>query len=213
MSENLNLKKSLVMQSFAPLFLLLIIKYLDINVYTKLAISFFQILVEEGPVAFNIAISHDLFGGFVVSLIGVIWIFSTIIIALGFNGIQKAGFKSAGERVIIDNITNDNGATFLVTYVLPLLTDDLSSFRGLIVFLTMLIMVIMLLSRSNTFYQNPVLAAMRYRTFSFKFLNPDNDIKYPDKIYIGITQGKSITEEATIKRKYISDDVFVVYNE
>lgn len=53
---------------------------------------------------------------------------------------------------------------------------------------------------------------MRYRTFSFKFLNPNRDIKYPDKIYIGITHGKQITEEAVIKRKYISDDVFVIYN-
>lgn len=213
MPENLNLKKSLVIQSFAPLFLLLTIKHLDITTYIKLVIEFFRILKEQGLIAFNIAINHDLFGGFVVSLLGIVWIFSTIIIALGFNGIQKAGFKSAGEQVIIDNTTNDSGATFLVTYVLPLLTDDVSSFRGLVVFLTMLIMVIMLLSRSNTFYQNPVLAAMRYRTFSFKFLNSDSDIKYPDKIYIGITYGKPITEEAVIKRKYISDDVFVIYNE
>jgi hypothetical protein len=74
-------------------------------------------------------------------------------------------------------------------------------------------MVIMLLSRSNTFYQNPVLAAMKYRTFSFKFLNPDNDIINPDRIYIGITNGKPIAEEAVIKRKYISDGVFVIYND
>lgn len=134
-------------------------------------------------------------------------------IAFGFNGIQKAGFKAAGEQIIIEETTNDSGATFLVTYVLPLLTDDVESFRGLIVFLTMLIMVIMLLSRSNTFYQNPVLAAMKYRTFSFKFLNPDSDIINPDRVYIGITNGTPIVEEAVIKRKYISDGVFVIYND
>ena len=128
-------------------------------------------------------------------------------------GIQKAGFKSAGEQVIIDNTTNDSSATFLVTYVLPLLTDDVSTIRGLIVFLTMLVMVIVLLSRSNTFYQNPVLVAMKYRTFLFKFLNPENDIPHPDRVYVGITRGKPIVEEVVIKRKYISDDVFVVYNE
>lgn len=113
-------------------------------------IEFFRILTKQGLIVFNIAINHDLFSGFVVSLLSIIWIFSTIIIALGFNGIQKAGFESNGEKVEIDNTTNDSGATFLVIYVLPLLTDDVSSFRGLIVFLTMLIMVIMILSRSNT---------------------------------------------------------------
>lgn len=115
--------------------------------------------------------------------------------------------------MIIDKTTNDCGATFLVTYVLPLLTDDVSSFRGLIVFLIMIIMVIMLLSKSNTFYQNPVLAAMGYRTFSFEFSDPNRDIKYPGKIYIGITYGKQIKEEEVIKRKYISDDVFLIYND
>lgn len=79
---------------------------------------------------------------------------------------------------------NDSGATFLVTYVLPLLTDNVESVRGLIVFLTMLIMVIMLLSSSNTFYQNPVLVAMKYRTFSFKFSNPANDITHSERVYI-----------------------------
>lgn len=96
---------------------------------------------------------------------------------------------------------------------MPLLTDDVESVRGLIVFLAMLIMVVLLLTRSNTFYQNPVLSAMKYRTFSFKFLNPSNDIAYPERTYIGITYKTSIAEEAVIKRKYISDGVFVVYND
>lgn len=48
MSENLNVKKSLVIQSFAPLFLLLTIKYFDLVTYKKLAIDFFRILKEEG---------------------------------------------------------------------------------------------------------------------------------------------------------------------
>ena len=34
--ENLNLKRCLVLQSFAPLFLLLFMKHLDISLYLKL---------------------------------------------------------------------------------------------------------------------------------------------------------------------------------
>lgn len=211
--ENLNLKRCLVLQSFAPLFLLLFIKHFDISLYLKLVHRFFELLFNTGIRAFRVAVNHVSFGSFVISIISTIWLIVTIAIALGFNGMQKAGFKSAGEQIIIEDSPNDSGATFLVTYVLPLLTDEVESVRGLIVFLTMLIMVILLLTRSNTFYQNPVLSAMKYRTFSFKFLNPSNDITYPERTYIGITYKTSIAEESVIKRKYISDGVFVVYND
>lgn len=212
-SENLNLKKSLVMQSFAPLFLLLTIKHLDFNLYWDLVCKFISTFIKKGAAVFPVALNHSSFGGFVVSLIGICWLVLTIAIALGFNGMQKAGFKAVGEKIIIQEAPNDSGATFLVTYVLPLLTDDVKSVRGLIVFLTMLIMVIMLLTNSNTFYQNPVLAAMKYRTFSFKFLNPAGDIAHTDRAYIGITHGAPIAEATVIKRKYISDGVFVIYND
>lgn len=211
--ENLNLKRSLVIQSFAPLFFLLTIKYLDINLYYGLMCKFINTFAEKGTTTFLIALNHASFGGFVISVIGICWLALTIAIALGFKGMQIAGFKASGEKITIEEAPNNSGATFLVTYVLPLLTGDLESFRGLIVFLTMLIMVIILLTSSNTFYQNPVLTAMKYRTFSFKFVNPANDISRPNRVYIGITHGVPITEESVIKRKYISDNVFVIYND
>lgn len=212
-TENLSLKRSLVLQSFAPLFLLLTIKHLDIYLYLKLIYKFIDVWTKTGIKAFAIAVNHISFGGFVVSVISIVWLIITIVIAFGFHGMQKAGFKSAGELIKIEYSPNDNGAMFLVTYVLPLLTDDVESVRGLIVFLTMLIMVVLLLTRSNNFYQNPVLTAMKYRVFIFKFINPSNDITCPERIYIGITYKKPIVEKLVIKRKYISDGVFVIYNE
>lgn len=74
-------------------------------------------------------------------------------------------------------------------------------------------MVIALLINSNTFYQNPVLSAMKYRTFTFKFVNPASDINHSNRIYVGITHGVPIVEDAVIKRKYISDGVFLIYND
>ena len=212
-TENLNLKRGLVLQSFAPLFLLLAIKYLDISLYLNLIHKFIDTCNKTGIKVFFVAITHPSFGGFVVSVISIFWMIFTIAVVLGFNGVQKAGFVSAGEKIIIQDSPSDSGATFLVTYVLPLLTDDVKSIRGLIVFLIMLAMVILLLTRSNTFYQNPVLSTMKYRTFLFKFLNPSNDINYQERVYIGITQGLPIVEEAVIKRKYISDGVFMIYND
>lgn len=201
------------MQSFAPLFLLLTIKYLDISLYLKLIRKFIDTFPEARIKVFYVVLNHPSFGSFVVSLIGIIWLLFTVAIALGFGGMQEAGFKSAGEKIEIEELSNDGSATFLVTYVLPLLTDDVESIRGLIVFLAMLIMVILLLTNSGMFYQNPVLAAMKYRTFSFKFLNPSNDIIDPERKYIGITYKGPINEKKVIKRKYISDGIFVIYND
>lgn len=153
------------------------------------------------------------FGSLVIFVISVIWLLFTFIIAIGFKGMQKSGFKSAGEQILIEDSPNDSGATFLVTYVLPLLTDDISSVRGLIVFLVLLSMVIILLINSNTFYQNPVLSAMKYRTFIFKFINPASDINHSNGTYVGITKGALIDENLIIKRKYISNGVFLIYND
>lgn len=213
LKENLNLKISLVLQSFAPLFLLLIIKHCDLVLHWNLIIRFLNTFKTTGINAIVTTVHHPIFGRFVISTIGLIWIIVTIAIAIGFKGFQKSGFISNGEKIVIDDSPNDSSATFLVTYVLPLLTDNVETIRGLIVFLTMLAMVILLLTRSNTFYQNPVLSAMKYRTFSFKFLNPSSDITHPEITYIGITHGVVITENAVIKRKYISDGVFVIYND
>ena len=211
--ENIALKRSFVIQSFAPLFLLLTIKHLDIKIYVNLIKKFFEALPSKGVAIIEITVNHPSFGSFIVSVVGVCWLLLAIVIALGFKGAQEAGFKSAGEKITIEDSPNDSGATFLVTYVLPLLTDDIESLRGLFVFATMLIMVILLLSRSNTFYQNPVLVAMKYRSFSFKFENPDDDILSPNRLYIGITRGLPLEEDKIIKRKYIADGVFVIFNE
>lgn len=212
-TENLILKRNLVLQSFAPLFILLTIKHIKLGIFWQLIVGFVKSLAEIGLAAVPMAIKNENFGSFVIFAISVIWLLATAIIAVGFRGMQKSGFKSAGEKILIEDYPSDSGATFFVTYVLPLLTDDVSSGRGLIVFLVLLSMVVVLLINSNTFYQNPVLSAMKYRTFMFKFVNPTADINNSNRIYVGITHGVPIVEDTVIKRKYISDGVFLIYND
>lgn len=40
------------------------------------------------------------------------WLFATLIIAIGFRGMQKSGFKSAGEQILIEDSQNDSGDNF-----------------------------------------------------------------------------------------------------
>lgn len=210
--NNVRVKRSLMIQSFAPLFLLLTIKHLDIPLFLSLLQKFPIAWKQYGIALLWEVINHPAFGGFLVSALGIAWLVMTVVIALGFKGMHTSGFKSAGESVIVAEVQNEGTASFLMTYVLPLLTDDLSTLRALVVFLLMLYMIIALLINSNTFYLNPILAALKYKVFTFKFLNPDTDIKDAEQEYVGITWGADITEEATIMRKHISDGVFLIYN-
>lgn len=211
-TENHTLKRCLILQSFSPLFLLLLLKYVDLGLYWELTCKFVNKFAEIGAASFLIAVNHPAFGGFAVSIISVSWLILTTLIALGFNGMQESGFLAEGESIVVEEAFTDSGASFLVTYILPLLMDQVEGLQNLIVFVVVILLVIVLLSSSNTFYQNPVLAVLKYKAFSFKFVHPAGDIKYPDRIYIGLTRGKPIEEAAVIKRKYIADNVFVIYN-
>ena len=151
-------------------------------------------------------------GDVVISFFSILWMVITVIVVIGVNDIQKSSFDSHGETIIIESEKKDSGVTFLVTFVLPLLVDDVATLRGFLFFSTLLVMVILLFIKSDLFYQNPVLAALRYRVYEFKFCAPDVDVE-ENKIYIGMTRDKLPSEQVAIKRKYIADNVFIIKNE
>ena len=212
-TENLILKRNLMLQSFAPLFALLAIKYFNPTKFWHLTVSFVKLFSDKGMVAVPIAVANKNFGSFLIFMISFMWLLATFIIAIGFTGMQKSGFRSAGEKISIVGSPDTGNGIFLVNYLLPLMINDVSSIRKLISFLLLLSTVIVVLIDSDTFYQNPVLSVMKYRTFTFKFVNPESDIKHSNRVYVGITHGAPIAEDAVIKRKYISDGVFLVYND
>lgn len=211
MSENIRLKRDLVLQSFAPLFLLLSMKYA--HCYWKYVKPFVEMFKVEKVRVFSKIIHHSIFGDFIVFLVSVLWILWAILVYCGFTGIFRVGFDSRGEQIDILNDRLDSGATFLVTFVLPLLIDDINSFRGFAIFAVLLGLIIILVTRSDLFYQNPVLTLLGYKVFEFQFKTPYTDIEKQDKIYVGITKGKMVIEQVNIKRKYIADDVFIIFNE
>lgn len=211
--DNIYLKRDLVLQSFAPLFLLLTIKHLDICLYWDLIHRIPDVFRQKGFMALWTIVNHPNFGGFFVSLLGMVWLVATILIALGFRGMQTSGFKSAGERIRVTEAQNDGSITFFVTYVLPLLTDNVDSLQDLIVFLLLLYMVVFLLVNAKSFYYNPILSVLKYKVITFEFVNPDSDIKHPENEHIGITRSCEINEDATIKRKQISNGVFLIYKD
>ena len=210
MKENKKLKKDLVLQSFAPLFLLLCVKHA--HCYWKYSDAIVKcILSKEGHTICDILQIRPL-GDFIVFIISLIWIIWAIVVYFGFDGVSRTRFDSYGERIVFTDDKRDAGASFMVSFILPLLIDDINTLRGFLVFFLLLIMVIVLLIKSKMFYQNPVLTILGYSVFEFRFQNPFEDIKNKEKTYIGITKGNSITDQKIIKRKYIADDVFIIFN-
>ena len=64
-AENLILKRSLVLQSFAPLFILLAIKHIKLDTFWHLMVSFIKLFSDKGLVAVSIAVKNENFGSFV----------------------------------------------------------------------------------------------------------------------------------------------------
>lgn len=207
--EDKKLKLYLVLQSFFPLFVLIFIQHVGNG---GLVLRFFRDLLKGDISAFCRAFANSAFGDVVITTICITWFILTGFVAKGFQNLQTFGFDSYGEKVEVKQEKKDSGVSFLVSFVLPLLVDDVSTVRGFVFFVALLSMVIFLLMRSDLFYQNPVLVALRYKTCDFQFIDPYTDVD-GKKTYIGLTRGDLPPDGLAIKRKYISDNVFLIYAE
>ena len=87
----------------------------------------------------------------VVVLIGAIIYFS-------FKRDQHLGFASKGEKIKVGENISDVSVAFFVTYVIPLLMDDLDSPRGILLFLCVLSMMLLMMRNTQLCYQNPILS-------------------------------------------------------
>lgn len=211
MKDNLHLKRGLITQALSPVFFLLIIRHFHLD-YPCLVRRFFSLILICPIETLLKTLLHPRFGELLVIVVGVIWIVFSFISIPAFNATHKAGFESRGEMVIIVEEQNDAVASFLMTFILPLLIDELAAPQYWVSYILVIIVVYAVLYQSNLYYQSPVLSLLGYKVFKFKVVNPYGGLK-EDKEYIGITKKNLITEDSAIMWKHIADDVFLVYNE
>ena len=211
MKDNLHLKRGLITQSLSPVFALLIIRHFHLD-YLRLTGHFFRCLRSSPVETLGKTIVHPRFGELLIVVGGIVWIISSLVSIPAFNATQDAGFESRGEMVIAVEEQRDAAASFLMTFILPLLIDELSTPQYWISYMLVIVVVYAVLYQSNLYYQSPVLAFLGYKVFKFKVLNPASGFE-EDREYIGITKNNMITEDAAIIWKHIADDVFLVYNE
>lgn len=212
---NLKLKRGLITQSLSPVFVLLVIRHFHCE-YTHLICRFFDYLLKDPCMAMTTAWCHEMLGELLIFFIGILWIIRSLLYIPAFAGTQNHGFHSHGEQTISVEEKRDAAASFLMTFILPLLIDELTTPQYWISYLLVIVVVYAVLYQSNLYYQSPVLAILKYHVNEFKVLNPDETDPEGfknEKIYIGITRGNGLTDDAVIKWKKIADDVYLIYNE
>lgn len=209
MHEDKRLKRYLVLQSFCPLFILILIK--NAEGFKNIAFLIYGALQSDWQ-AVKMIFCSSVIGDILVLLGCLIWLLFTGLMSISLINYQNGGFDSRGEMITIVSEKGDSGVTFLVTFVLPLLADFKNYPWDYLFFCVLMLMVIVLLVKSDLFYQNPVLSALGYKVYEFRFKETSQD-NMKDMRYIGISKNKLPVESGAIKRKYIADGVFYICNE
>lgn len=113
------------------------------------------------------------------------------------------GSRSLPEQITeLENI-NWEHLTFLVTYVVPLLSFDLdfdlSKDRNGLMFFLVIFIIGLIYVKTNMFYNNPTLAILGYHIYKANTTN---------KQHIIIISRDTIIEEDWIEHKHISDNIY-----
>lgn len=188
------MKQKLIILSICPLFILTFIQHFP---WTKMKIVFSN---SNNP---NIITQNlSLFIGLSICLI---WILASAVIYLNFKFFIKYDRTEGFEvKDIVEE--KEAGLMFFLTLILPLLVNEIEEVNGLISMIAIVAIIVLLLSKTNLYYQNPILAILNYRVYRFRFKGNSNvkDIEY---IGIGFNE---VTGENTVDYKMVKDNVMVL---
>lgn len=204
MKENKYLKWLLIVQSFLPLFFLVIIRCCS-KARVKLVRNFVSELFRGNFKVIGTALNHsEIYATSLVCFCAIMFIFG-VGVYFFFKKIQRFGFQEEEKKIVIDADVTENSVAFFVTYITPLVLDDIDQSRGFFSFITIAALLILLMRNTNLYYQNPFLTILGYKSFYFHF---DGEEGLGD---VAITRG-DFDASKLIKRKRISDNVYLVYN-
>ena len=188
------MKFKLMIQSLSPLALLTIIR----NLQFKTAELECEKLNLIGFIEENFILIF-------VILFCLIWIVLAIAYFISF-GAFKWNDKKAGYE-IKDQVENKEASlNFFLTIVIPLLIDDVAEIQGALTFVCIVLLICLLLYRTNLFYANPVLALLGYHIYEFSFAR---NLEFGEKKCIGLCQG-TLKDSRSIEYKQITEDVFYI---
>lgn len=203
MKEHQLLKWLLMIQSFLPLFTLLVIRLATIQRLNLILLFFSKLFQMEWDVIPS-AIHHSEIYSVSLLFLCLIMIVVSLLIYIAFNSIQRYGFIEESKPILFKSDKTENGVAFFVTYITPFILNESMEIRDILYFLAILVSLILLMRNTNLYYQNPVLTILGYKIYSFCPSQGHGDA-------IALTHG-NLDPQKIIKYKLISDNVYIVYN-
>lgn len=188
------MKFKLMIQSLSPLALLTIIRNFS---FVTVSCTNLKLGLKDFILA-NIVL-------LIVLLFCFIWVLSAVISLISF-GVFKWNDKKSGYEICSVVEKEDASLNFFLTLIIPLLLDDVNTPQGALTFAIVVLLICILLYKTNLFYANPVLALLGYRVYEFSFKQNE---EYSDKKYIGLCYGK-LVDSGSIEFKKITNKVMYI---
>lgn len=189
------MKIQLLMQSLSPLFLLTIIKNWRFSTENQGKILTGIEFIEKNSILLCML------------TVCFAWIIISFVFYCKFKLFAKSG-KTGGYQVKSVKKDEETSLNFFITIILPLLVSDINEIQGALVFVLIIILICMLLYKTNLFFYNPVLSILGYHFYEFEFV--ENNLNTGK--YIGISINR-ISDEMVCKYKAITDKVFYIEGE
>lgn len=143
--QSFKMKIELCFISLSVLFLLLVIKTIDIPIYL-------------GPDMAFVGWKYLLVNNIFTILFLILFIASLIMKARFGNSLQ--GDTCISSKICNVTNLNYNYLMFFTTYIIPLICFDVQETRDCVLLLVLLIILCALFLKTNVYYQNPILALM-----------------------------------------------------
>ena len=182
------------MQSLSPLALLTIIRNFSfiIKDETDSTMDIGQFLASNAVLIAIISICF-------------VWLVLSVLFFVCFKAFEHS---DANGGYSIAEVCEDKEASlnFFVTLIVPLLIDDVHTIQGAATFIIIVVLMCVLLYKTNLYYANPILAVLGYKIYKFKFASNNC---YGNEECICITRD-DLRSGNSVKYKEIQDRVFCV---
>ena len=218
--DSKKIQESLISQTLSPIALFTIVRVFTIHLpfssYIQNLIAYFK----NKPLSFELKRSNIFFDFLIINeksnfyldiilLFCLAWIIKAIISFFSFSTKAKYGYDI--KNVVIENIfiEEESNLNFFISFLLPLVANDLFTFNNFLFFLLTLVLLRQLLLRTKYFYITPMLSILKYNVFSFTYTEtPDPCIKGK---MIGITKQEIHKDSELICAKKIVNNIYYIY--
>lgn len=175
------MKILLLIQSLSPIAILMLLKIFPYSIFENTSnITFLSYCLSNFCFSFLL-------------IIFVLWLIVAFFSWLYICSLKKIECEIKNRS--INNLTEDkeSGLNFFMTFLLPLVIDNVTEINGLLVFLASFIGVVYLLAKTTLFYKNPVLTLLGYKIFNIQLNGTEiigicTKINNSDKMKINYTK-------------------------